>query len=228
MFADAATQHMTDNVRRLCWSRGYVIIIHGGGATPVAQTPDTDLNQHIRRMYVAKEAELLIHLMRVVPGCVPSPKPEQCIDMMVEVLQSTDLHLQAARGYKSTGANVALDGTEDHLIVREAATFWHNPEDPMPRRREKALTDVRVEYEAGRLQWTYEGVFSLIQPYPKRGHMDVVREGQDDDVSGDESDVCLALDELTSTGPIGESEHEVEEETRGSGMDNVVELEAYQ
>ena len=58
--ADDYSAHKTENVRRLCWQRGYVLLIHGGGCTPVAQTPDTDLNEHVRRAYGAREARALL------------------------------------------------------------------------------------------------------------------------------------------------------------------------
>ena len=47
-----------------CWGRGYVLLIHGGGATPVSQTCDTDLNQHVRGAYGDKEPRLLLEKMR--------------------------------------------------------------------------------------------------------------------------------------------------------------------
>jgi len=53
---DDFAAHKTDAVFNLCWSRGYVRIVHGGGTTPVAQTPDTDLNEHVRRLYSALAA----------------------------------------------------------------------------------------------------------------------------------------------------------------------------
>ena len=49
LLADDYSAHKTENVWALCWSRGYVPLIHGGGCTPVSQTPDTDLNEHVRR-----------------------------------------------------------------------------------------------------------------------------------------------------------------------------------
>ena len=49
MFADDAKQHLSPHVRRNCWSRGYAFLPHGGGVTPVVQTPDTDLNQPVSR-----------------------------------------------------------------------------------------------------------------------------------------------------------------------------------
>ena len=63
LLADDYAAHKTDNVRRLAWSRGYILIIHGGGATLVAQTPDTDLNEHVRRKYGILESHLLVNKM---------------------------------------------------------------------------------------------------------------------------------------------------------------------
>ena len=150
MVADAMAAHLSENVQRLCWSRGYVMICHGGGATPVAQTPDTALNQHIRRNHTEKEVPLLIEQARRGVK-VPKLSHEQIIDCMSEVLADTALHLEAAKAYKKTGATNDLEGKEDHLIVREAAQFWNDPDDPMPRLRSTVLDDVRVEWEAGRL-----------------------------------------------------------------------------
>ena len=48
MRADDCSAHLHDSVFRLCWSRGYVFIPHGGGVTPVVQGPDTDWNEHVR------------------------------------------------------------------------------------------------------------------------------------------------------------------------------------
>ena len=83
--ADDLASHKTDNVRRLCWQRGYVLIVHGGGATPVAQTPDTDLNQHVRRNYSSKEAAYFLDEMRKGIA-LPRTEHTRCIDMMMEVL----------------------------------------------------------------------------------------------------------------------------------------------
>ena len=64
------------------------------------------------------------------------------------------------------GATVKLDGTEDHLIVREAGEFFRrlNARDKLA----KEIAMVRREARAGRLKWTYDDVKSLIQPYPRR------------------------------------------------------------
>ena len=64
IFADWYSAHRSENVFELCWSRGYVLILHGGGATPVAQTPDTDWNEEVRRLYGNKESAVLMENMR--------------------------------------------------------------------------------------------------------------------------------------------------------------------
>ena len=72
--ADDFAAHKTDNVWALAWSRGYVLLIHGGGATPVGQTVDTDLHEHVRKGYCDKEAALLVEKLRanqVVPRLTP-------------------------------------------------------------------------------------------------------------------------------------------------------------
>ena len=50
------------------------MIYHGGGVTPMTQTCDTDLNQHVRKEYATKEAAELIELMRH-GASVPSMGP---------------------------------------------------------------------------------------------------------------------------------------------------------
>ena len=60
IMADDFSAHETKNVRNLCWPRGYILVLHGGGATPVAQTPDTYLNQPTRREYAMRESHLLV------------------------------------------------------------------------------------------------------------------------------------------------------------------------
>ena len=67
---------------RSCGHTGrYVLIIHGGGATPVAQTPDTDLNEDVRRLYGNKECALLMEKMRY-GQTVPKLSHEECMDLM--------------------------------------------------------------------------------------------------------------------------------------------------
>ena len=77
-----------------------------------------------------------------------------------------------SRWLQKTGANVALDGSEDHMIVREAGKFFQSLHVREKINREVAI--VRKEVQAGRLRWTYEDVKSLIQPYPTRKGDDIL------------------------------------------------------
>ena len=129
-------------------------MVHGGGATPVAQTPDTDLNEHVRREYGVLETRLLLDKMRDGVS-VPKATPEECMAMMLEVLSDPALHLNAAEGYQKTGESVDVHGTEDSLISREAAVFWHEATTDgyadMREKIEAELAAVAEEVESGGL-----------------------------------------------------------------------------
>ena len=171
MFADDFGAHKSDAVRRLCWERGYVLIIHGGGATPVVQTCDTDLNQWARKGYIARETHEL--LRRFQQGdVVPKLSEETMIDIMVEVLSDPKIHLHAANGYVQTAVAVDLDGAQDVLITREAASFWN--ELGMRGKINAEIALVRAAVASGHLTWSYEHVRGLILPYPKSKDEDAI------------------------------------------------------
>ena len=164
MFADDFAAHKVDAVRRLCWQRGYVLIIQPGGATPVTQTCDTDLNQTVRREYIVLETqEFIAQFQQGV--AIPSLRPEMMIDLMVEVLSGPEIHLAAAAGYKKTGVKVKLEGGEDQEIQREAGDFWR--ELGMREKVNKEIKLVREAAEQGHLTWSYHNVLHLMMPYPK-------------------------------------------------------------
>ena len=171
MMADDYGPHKANTVFNLCWSRGYVMVPHGGGVTPISQTPDTHLNQHVKREYIALEAEELMVQMRAnVP--VPCPTKETSIDMMHQVLSQSRLHLDAAGGYKATGASIALDGTEDHLVVNTAGRFFQ--EEGMRRILDAEMQVIQDEFAAGRLRWRKWQVKLLICKYPAHKAVDAV------------------------------------------------------
>ena len=121
---DAYAPGLTDNVQRLRWSRGYVCITHGGGASMVAQTNDTDHHAHVRKRFIELQSLLMVKKARTKGGGMVDLTPEENIDIMIEFMSGLSLHLKAINGYKYTGTTVALDGTEDTKICREAKDFW--------------------------------------------------------------------------------------------------------
>jgi len=85
LLLDAYAPQQTDNVRRLAWSKGYVLVNLGGGTTGVAQTNDTDCHEHQRREYTQKEMAELVRMARLTKGRMPSLMEEQCIELMADV-----------------------------------------------------------------------------------------------------------------------------------------------
>ena len=178
IMADDYSAHLSPTVFALCWSRRYVFIPHGGGVTPVVQTPDTDLNQHVKRQYTDRETGDLLRQMR--DGIVvPQLRQEECIDIMVDVLSNMELHLHAAKGYLKTGLTVDLDGLQDQEIVREAGEFW--TELGMRSKINSAVAEIREEHNARRLSWNVEDIQRIILPYPKHEKVDAVLEKMEDD-----------------------------------------------
>jgi hypothetical protein len=177
ILADDYVCHKTQNVWALCWSRGYILLIHGGGCTPVSQTPDTDLNQHVRRRYGGRESRILIEKMRN-GEVVPKLTNEECMTLMFEVLSDVQLHKDAADGYKKVGQSVDLHGSEDSLLCREAATFWNEETTDgyksMRPRINFELAAVAEEHQSGGLQWCERDVKNLITPYTPRKDADRV------------------------------------------------------
>jgi hypothetical protein len=206
IFLDDYVCHKTQNVWNLCWSRGYVRVVHGGGTTPIAQTPDTDLNEHTRREYGEKESAVLLQKM-MSGDVVPKLTPEECMELMLEVLSNPALHEAAAQGYKSVGQSIDLHGAEDDKICREAAEFWNEETtDKYPNMRAKInveLADLKEEWNAKRMKWCQRDVQRLIQPFPAHRKVDRIlanlgedfyhdaihdkHEGGDEDTDSDES-----------------------------------------
>ena len=179
ILADDFAPHKSANVRRACWNNGYVLLVHGGGATPVVQTVDTDLNEHVRRAYAAIETRLLVDKMRSGVA-VPKASQVECLEIMREVLSDPAIHVAAVAGYKKTGITVDLHGKEDCLIVREAAQFWsERTSDGFANMREKLnyeLSAVADEYKSGSLTWSKQSVERLIVPFPKNKEADAILE----------------------------------------------------
>jgi len=170
LLADAYAPQMTDAVRRCAWLRGYVLIIHGGGTTGITQVNDTDLHQLLKRLYMELEQGAAAEYMRLNPGGCPVPRKEDCMAWLAAIWAQPWVHTLAEAGFAKTGLAVALDGSQDHLICREAGSFWSKL--GMSEKREQAIHNVKSEVEAGRLAWNYDDVASIVVPFTeqKRRH----------------------------------------------------------
>ena len=83
---DAYAPGLTDNVQRLCWSRGYICITHGGGASSVAQTNDTDHHLYVRKRFIELQTALMVRKARRSGGGMVDLTAEENIDIMIEVM----------------------------------------------------------------------------------------------------------------------------------------------
>ena len=203
--ADDFSAHLSPAVFNVCWSRRYVFIPHGGGVTPVAQTPDTDLNQHVKREYTNRETGDLLRQMR--DGIVvPQLRQEDCIDIMVDVVSNMELHLNAAKGYLRTSMTVDLDGLQDQEIVREAGVFW--AELGMRAKINSAVKEIREEHSAGRIGWNVEDIKRIIKPYPADKKVDAILRKMEDDTWIPEGE-CVYAEE-------GEGKSDDSEDEEGS------------
>ena len=61
---DAYGPGLTDNVQRLCWKKGYIVVTHGGGASMVCQTNDVAHHKDVRKDFIDLQTEMLVHKAR--------------------------------------------------------------------------------------------------------------------------------------------------------------------
>ena len=208
-FLVAYAPGLTDNVQRACWLKGKVLLTHGGGASSVGQTNDTDLHLWTRKRLIEHQQEQMIRKARVAGGGMVDLTREENMNIMIEVMSDTELHMRARRGYKYTGTQVALDGSEDHKVCREAKEFW--TEMNMRTRINSAVAEVDAQFQAGKLPWTWATVQSLITPFPKKGQLDVVLPGQEDEATEDPDGVPWDVEDK-EVEKEGEEELEAENE----------------
>ena len=143
---------------------------------------------------------------------VPRMSATQCIDTMLDVFSDRGLHLRASDGYKETGTTVALDGSEDFRIVKEAGKAWRELD--MRTLVDKAMEDVEAEVSAGRLSWCREDIDKLITPYPKSKSDEVLENiGEDyfldpEDVPYVQEDEAAVAAEASDSEALSNDEHE--------------------
>ena len=131
----------------------------------VAQTNQTDLHLWVRKRFIELQQDLMITKARLAGGGMADCTREENINIMIDVMSDLELHMRACRGYKYTGTLVALDGSEDFKICREAKEFWN--EMNMRTRINSAVAEVEAQFQAGKLPWTWATVQSLITPFPR-------------------------------------------------------------
>ena len=163
-----------------------MVVTHGGGASSVSQTNDTDLHLHLRRKYCELEMADAAEQMRLMPTGVPCARTSDVIGWAACIWSLEELHAAACRGFLKVGLTNALDGAQDAEICREAAQFWC--QEGMRQIRSNVVNDVNVEADAGRLTWNYQDVYAVVNPFPVRGKRydeEPMDKGSDEESEGD-------------------------------------------
>ena len=68
LMLDAYRAHLVEAVRRLAWSRGYVVIYQGGGCTGISQVNDTDQNETVDENVLCKVSKSCYRFPHATPG----------------------------------------------------------------------------------------------------------------------------------------------------------------
>ena len=182
ILADYYGPHADNSVFDLCWNHMYVLTLIGGGITGILQVPDTHLHHVLSQRYTELEMIDLLEQQRQNPQGCPSRARESCVRDLLSAWCSEALHALAARGFWDNLLRNNLEGTEDHLGRGMAKKIWDDLD--MPALRAQAVQDIRDEWHAGRLRW--RDVPRILEPFPRRGQLDVYVEGQEDEGDPDE------------------------------------------
>jgi hypothetical protein len=208
LYMDVAKSHLADEITQYAHDRGYCVLLHYGCTTGVAQINDTDLHCELEAQYLELE-QCSFHSQQLWdPGNI-SRTLQQVLDDLGGSWRSVD-HTRGARGHKKVGLNNALDGSEDHLITREARLFWLEAD--MATLRSKAIAEVDALVDSGEVADFSEWRQVIAHPEDPgvvedegaefEGHFDDDECVWDDDVAGsraaDDHDV-EQMDEASSS-----------------------------
>lgn len=171
LMLDAAKSYLDPAVARLAWRKGYVVIQQGGGCTSVSRVNDTDLHHTISSEYQELEMMEAIALAEVDSSRLAERSRESCIRDWCTVWKRFGLHAFAAQGFKRRGLSNNLDGSEDSLVSGQAGECFHWI--GMPEKRAIIVADIREGVRSGDIQCSFESVYDIITPFPRRGQLDV-------------------------------------------------------
>ena len=83
----------------------------------------------------------------------------------------------------------------------------------MRRHIDAAVAGVEARWRAGTLIWNYETVQSLITPYPKRGRLDELKIGQEDEATPDPDGVPWDVEDAAALPPNNANDDDTDSES---------------
>ena len=179
LLVDAFSAHLDETVARLAWDCGYLIVYIGGGCTGAIQVLDTHLHGPLSRCFQEMEMSALLKVADEDPAGLPRLDRGYLMSILLAIWQRSLMHVHASIGFRHNMFSLSLDGTEDMCGSEECREYWS--ELKMNLRRAEAMEDVKAAVDAGDLPLTFESYRTLLEPFPARGHLDVLADGQDDE-----------------------------------------------
>ena len=169
------------------------------------------MHEFLSRDYMDLEQQGAIDQALLNKDACPQRTREDCIRDFCTIYRNPNLHEFAARGFKRRGLSISLDGKEDGELRGTAAKIFHRVQ--MPALRDIIVSDMTRECEAGAngdgggFTWSYENVYGAMEDFPKRGQLDTLLDGQDNNQP-------LAEDENDWSDREGVSDDEPEQENK--------------
>ena len=211
LLLDDFSAHKNDRITRLCWDRGYLPVYIGGGCTGALQPLDTHLHALLSKMYQEMEMDLLMRIAEENDKRCPSLDRTTQMSILTALWQRQSLHLATCKGFRENMFTLALDGTEDHHGSTECQQYWQ--ECNMKERRTLVMADVQAAWDANTLPLTFESYKALMQPMPKKGFLDVIEPGQEDEGDAVREGELMWDDDAGNLSPPFASDEEGERES---------------
>lgn len=177
---DDYTCHKDQRVWDLCWSRGYIRVLIGGGLTGAVQFCDTHLHAPVSVKYQHAEMEELVAKEEEDPGAMPTMTREDVIRLVTAVFSDRAMHVAVAeRCGVDNYVTSALDGSDDHRGNKKLKELWEELD--MPAHRTQILESAKLLRASG-IPWSADIVQNFLEPYPLRKEcMNSYQEGMDDE-----------------------------------------------
>ena len=180
IMADDYSAHKADCIWDLCWERGYVLVLFGGGCTGALQICDTHLHFPLSTQYQEAEMAHLLEQSDRDPKALPVMDRADCLREVTAVYSQPSLHEKVARrGCVDNMFLLPLDGSQDHMGKEELQSLWKKLDIPTFRRQ--CLAAMEQLRASGDLRWTSAYVREMLEPFQRRGHIDEYLEGMDDE-----------------------------------------------
>ncbi len=178
--ADDYKGHKDPRIFELCWERGYLLILIGGGITGAVQTCDTHLHLPLSTKYQHAEMAFLAEMMDLNPAGLPLMSRCDCTRELCAIYGNPALHAKVARaGTRDNMFTLPLDGSGKHLGNPKLRELWDELE--MDKWTRHIVADLNRSNAARRLEWTLDFARGLLEPCPKRCQLDEYEELMDDE-----------------------------------------------